>query len=140
MYLNTLKINPIAIDARFEIANCFVKLGDYTKARLSLAVLKDFLFTNQYIAKFYRTLGYIYSEDEYDDSRLAYCCYKHSSTYDREGIYKTDVDRELIYLTAKEGDGTFRSDAKYWASYDPVEVLGWHKIPILKANDYMVRD
>lgn len=139
LYFKALKINPIAIDARFEIANCYVKLGEFTNALLSLAVLKDFLFTEQYIAKFYRTLGYIYSENESKDYHLSYCCYKHSNKYDRVGLYKAEVDREMIYLTSKEGEGRFRSDAKYWASYEPEEVLGWYNIPVLKANDRVVK-
>ena len=92
-----------------------------------------------YIAKFYRTLGYIYSENEPKDYHLSYCCYKHSNKYDRVGLYKAEVDREMIYLTSKEGEGRFRSDAKYWASYEPEEVLGWYNIPVLKANDRVVK-
>ncbi len=137
MYFNTLRINPIAIDARFEIANCYIKLGDFTKAKITLAILKDFLFTDQNIAKFYRTLGYILSEEE-NDYLAAYCCYKHSSTYDRAGLYKSEVDHELIYLSSVED--YYRSRAKYWASHDPVQELGWCNIPILKANEEIIKD
>lgn len=58
-YEKCLSMNPISLYVRFEIAECYIQLGDYASALKYLEKNIEFLIEDKYIAQFYRRIGFI---------------------------------------------------------------------------------
>lgn len=127
LYKKCIIDNPIGIEARFELVNCFVNLEQYTYALIELAVLKELISSNYFAAKFYRTLGYIYCEIE--KYPLAYSCYLYSQKY---GGASKEVSDELIYIYQKAEENNIDiSDC----GVDFKKVLLDNNVPIFSVRD-----
>ena len=127
LYKKCIIDNPIAIEARFELVNCYVRLEQYTYALIELAVLKELIGSNYFAAKFYRTLGYIYCEME--KYPLAYSCYMHSQKYDGTS---EEVTNELIYIYRKaEADNIGKSVC----GLDFKRILMDNNVPVITVRD-----
>lgn len=91
----SLEFNPIGLSARFEIAESYIALRDYSKAKETLLAMKDILTTNSLIARFYRRLGYIFSENEQYD--IAYSCFVQSKKYENT----PQAEQEIAFICSK---------------------------------------
>lgn len=127
LYRECIQDNPIAIEARFELVNCFINLEQFTYALIELAILKDLITTDYFASKFYRTLGYLYCETE--KYSLAYSCYMYSQTF---GGATKDVADELIYIYRKAEEEIDQLLA--WES-DYKKVLMDNNVPIISLKD-----
>ncbi len=58
--------------ARFEIVENYLRLGKITEAKDYLLSFKDWLYSDDLRARFYRRLGYIYAETK--SYEIAYAC------------------------------------------------------------------
>lgn len=97
-YLKALEYNPVGISARFEICEAYLATQMYDNALSALNSLKIYLAENDKIAKYYRRLGYIYTEKE--EYELAYACYKHSLLYEKNEI----ANNEMEYISSVSGE------------------------------------
>lgn len=116
-YKKALEVNPVGINARFEICECYLKLGNLIGARTTLLEMQDFLVENKHIAKFYRRLGFIAIEQQ--DYRLAAACFVHSLKHEKSNL----VIDELLYIHSATGG--------IEPIGDPEKVMRSAKIPIL---------
>ena len=114
---DSLRLNPVGIMARFEICEAYIRLKKYQDAKKTLIEMREFLFNNEDIARFYRRLGYI--ETETGNYELANACYRHSLKYAEH----ESVERELRYLKAVHGFDTSKEV--------PALVLKNNGIPII---------
>lgn len=137
LYLKCLECNPIAIDARFEIVNCFIKKQQYEQAKEALAAMQGILVSRESIAKFYRTLGYILCEEcEY---QAAYFCYIYSSV--AVDVFRIhDVTEELIYIITEAKKARDPIQTSYDGVADIETILVNWGIPILDMIDWLVED
>lgn len=136
-YNKCLEINPIAIQTRFELANCYIKQGKFGKAKISLAVLKDLLFFADDIGKFYRMLGFIYCEEGL--YRLAYACYKYSRKMGGWYDIKDELNNEYIYIRYKAKRAGERDYERY-SVMDCEEELRYGGVPIIRENRKAVEE
>lgn len=114
-----LALNPIGISARFEIAECYIQLRDYTSAITALMLMRNYLTQSIDKALFYRRLGYIYSELE--NYILAAACYVYSEKFCRH----PSVAPELEFIESM-------SDINLNAvKQNPLLVLRNFNIPVL---------
>ena len=97
VYQDALKVNPIGISARFEICECYLRLGMIPGAKQTLLDMQEYLIENKNAARFYRRLGFIATEQ--GDYRLAVACLLLSQKYE-----ETDyVKNELRYIASVTG-------------------------------------
>lgn len=96
-YKKALEVNPVGIDARFEICECYIKLGNLIGARTTLLELSEYLVENKNIARFYRRLGYISIEQQ--EYQLAAALFIYSMKYEKSNF----VADELIYIHSVTG-------------------------------------
>lgn len=101
-FRKALAINPVGYKARFEIVNCLIQLDQPEEAKKELYEITSFLpnikNTNKsLIAKFYRRLGFIYTE--LGSFQAAYACYKYSLNFE-ELDYTYD---EMYYISSNYG-------------------------------------
>lgn len=96
-YRKALEVNPVGINARFEICECYLKLGNLIGARTTLLEMQDFLLENKHIAKFYRRMGFIAVEQQ--DYRLGAACFIHSLKHEKSNL----VADELMYIQSITG-------------------------------------
>ncbi len=117
---DALKVNPVGIDARFEMCECYLRLGLIPGARQILLDMQDYLVEPHYIARFYRRLGFIASEQR--KLRLAAACLQFSLEYEEKKAY---VRNELRYLAWLAGKPVRVSD--------PEKVIRIAGLPVLEA-------
>ncbi len=96
-YQDALKVNPVGIGARFEICECYLRLGLLPGARQTLLDMQEYLVTATDVARFYRRMGFI--ETEQCNYRLAVACFLFSLRYEESEVVKN----ELTYITAVTG-------------------------------------
>ena len=97
VYQDALKVNPVGIGARFEICECYLRLGMLLGARQTLLDMQEYLIEDKHVARFYRRLGFIATEQ--GDYRLAIACLLLSQKYE-----ETDyVKNELMYIASVTG-------------------------------------
>ena len=94
-YQNCFKLNPVALSARFEICEAYLKLRDLANAKNTLNELKKYLIRKEDIARFYRRIGFI--ETEQRNYRVAEACLLYSIKY--EDI--KSAQSELLYIRAQ---------------------------------------
>ena len=90
-----LDFNPIGLRARFEIAESYIALKDYDKAREVLFAMKEILTTDDLISRFYRRLGFMFVEEE--KYEVAYACFVQSEKYENS----VQADKEIEYILTK---------------------------------------
>ena len=117
---SALDFNPIGLAARFEIAENHIVLKNYKKAREVLLEMKDMLTTNNYIARFYRRLGFICVEEE--DYETAYACFVESGKYEKT----QQAEQEIKYISSK---------ATINKSIDVKKILEQNNIPLFLSKD-----
>lgn len=117
---DALKLNPVGLDARFELCECYLALGLVPGARQILLDMQDYLVEPFYIARFYRRMGFIAAERR--DFRLAAACLLYSLKFEREEAY---VRNELAYV--------FQCAGRTFKVYDPRLVIRKAGLPLLKA-------
>lgn len=122
-YKKALEVNPVGINARFEICECYLKLGNLIGARTTLLEMQDFLVQNTHIAKFYRRMGFIAIEQQ--DYRLGAACFIHSLKHEKSNL----VADELMYIHSITGGID--------PIIDPEKVIRLAKIPILIGYEIM---
>ena len=119
-YNRCLELNPIGINARFEICESYINIGNLSAARDTLLEMKDFLIEEKSIARFYRRMGYI--EIEKENYKVAAACYQYSRKFEANTL----VAQELMYIVSKAGKGV--------ASKNPEKVLSKAKLPLLTTK------
>lgn len=119
-YKRCLELNPIGINARFEICESYINIGNLSAARDTLLEMKDFLIEEKSIARFYRRMGYI--EIEKENYKVAAACYQYSRKFEANPL----VAQELMYIMSKAGKGV--------ASKKPEKVLSKAKLPLLTTK------
>lgn len=85
-------INPVAVNARFEISNCYVQMKDFANAKSTLSDLAKYLVDNSSKAKYYRSYGFI--ECELGNYKEAYVCYEISKQFENNGL--ADLEQKYI--------------------------------------------
>lgn len=95
-----LKLNPIGINARFEILECYIHLGDIPSARSVLLALFPYLTEPEHIARFYRRIGYLAAEAKSYLPGAA--CYQWSRKFEEH----PSVEQELQYIRDLRGVDT----------------------------------
>lgn len=118
-YKNALKLNPIGLTARFEIAEANMQLRNYAQARNTLFEMRNFLLDNPNIARFYRRLGYI--EIEKKNYQAAAACYQYSRQFENH----PSIPQELEYIKHFGGAGALAGN--------PETVLKSNGIPIITS-------
>ena len=79
-----ISYNPVAIDARFELINCYFGLKQLDAALGSLHYLERYLGRKKDIAHYYRCFGYYYVEIK--DYKRGAAAYKLSMDYENSSI------------------------------------------------------
>lgn len=115
-----LKLNPIGISARFELCEAYIRLKKFSTAEKTLLNMKDMLTKPEHIAKFYRRLGFIQT-DNYKNYAAAVACYLYSTKFEQNPT----AIQELMYITQLGGKGALKKD--------PVKLLKKNNIPIIEA-------
>ena len=129
-----LKLNPVAIAARFEMANCLIGMRDYEEAKKCLVVLSQFLTDSEDKAKLYRLFGYIFTVEKHYPP--AYVCYRQSlevtSKYNmNEYTIKQMIDVEKKERIEQQQQKPIRGyDVQWWS--DVEGALKYYRIPVLK--------
>lgn len=97
-YLEAIAINPVAIKARFELSQTYVREGKLNAAKAMLDTLPDLIRADKSaIAAFYRFRGYIESEER--NFRCAAACYRYSLNFEDSKI----AYNELQYISKNGG-------------------------------------
>ena len=99
VFRDSLKLNPIGLSARFEICEVFIKLQKYADAKKTLLEMKPYLFEVENIARFYRRLGFIETEEGNYDCALA--AYAYSLNFKNHPSVKSEM--EYIRLVSRMG-------------------------------------
>ncbi|MBE6911740.1 MAG: tetratricopeptide repeat protein [Ruminococcaceae bacterium] len=105
-YEKCLSMNPISLYVRFEIAECYIQLGDYASALKYLEKNIEFLIEDKYIAQFYRRIGFINIEKE--NYICAVACYVYSNEFEKH----PSVMQELMYIAQQCGKMPEINDVK----------------------------
>ncbi len=89
--------NPVDTSIGFEYAEVFKKVGDIETFYEETMKVHPFIFLYRDLARFYRNLGYYYTEKE--DYKVAVCCYMYSAQFEKSEL----VPAELYYIIRKSG-------------------------------------
>lgn len=89
-YRDSLKLNPIGLSARFEICEVFIKLQKYADAKKNLLEMKPYLIEEENIARFYRRIGFIETEEGNYDCAIA--AYAYSLNFNNHPSVKNEMD------------------------------------------------
>ncbi len=116
-YKNSLKLNPVGINARFEICESYIRLGNLSEARNTLLEMKELIVENETIAKFYRRMGFIATEER--RFTVAAACYLYSLQYEKS----PGAVQELMYIVSEAGQNALPKD--------PVSVMQREGLPVL---------
>lgn len=120
-FKHCLELNPVGINARFELAESYVRLGNLAAAQRSLLDATPFLVDEKNIARFYRRLGYIAIERK--DFRTAVACYQYSLKFENH----PSVPQELAYIKSMGG--------KVSTAEDPARILKNAGLPLLEKQN-----
>ncbi len=123
-YQKALKVNPVGINARFEICECYLQIGNLLGARSTLLDMQEYLVEAKNIARFYRRMGYIAIEQK--DYRLAAACLIFSMNYEKSSL----VADELMYIHSITGGIEPVGDLEAF--------LRSERVPILKEFDALL--
>ena len=93
----SLQYNPVGLHARFEICENYLKMHDLDQARKTLKQVVPFLVEQSTIARYYRRMGYIYTE--LGQLKTAYACLYYSSKFEEVQLAITEM--EFIIAVAK---------------------------------------
>lgn len=96
---NCLALNPIGINARFKMCETYIQLHRLDDARNTLFGMRDLLIEKKAIARFYRRLAFIATENKRYTEACA--CLIFSKNYENH----PSVTNELIYITLTSGMG-----------------------------------
>lgn len=88
-YRDSLKLNPVGLSARFEMCEVFIKMMKYADAKKTLLEMKDYLIDGKNIARFYRRLGFITTEEGSYDCALA--AYAYSLNFEKHPLVKNEM-------------------------------------------------
>lgn len=97
-YKLALKVNPVGVAARFEICMAYCQLKDLKAAREALQGIEPYAYSDQIIAKYYRTLGYILVEEQ--DYKTAANAYQYSMFFEPD---QQSAKQELLFIVNKAG-------------------------------------
>lgn len=97
-YKLALKVNPVGVAARFEICMAYCQLKDLKAARETLQGIEPYVYSDQIIAKYYRTLGYILVEGQ--KYKTAANVYQYSLFFEPN---QQSAKQELLYIVNKAG-------------------------------------
>lgn len=116
---HALTFNPIGIRSRFELAECYIRLSEYTKAKKALLAAAPYLTKKCDIYKFYQRLGHIFFEcGQY---RAAAACFLYSTHFGNSPA----AARQLLYLVLESEDpSVIKIDAKQELSKNKIPILG----------------
>lgn len=117
--------NPVAIDARFELINCYYGLKRIDEAIGSLKYMEKYLARKKDVAHYYRAFGYFFVENR--DYKRGAAAYRLSLDYDNNAIalgelagiintYQVDLSNENIKGLVQSGGAALLSP---W--YDEIE-------------------
>lgn len=91
-----LKWNPVNVDIMFEMAAAYRKMGKIERFKVEIEKIYSYIYTSYYMSKYYRELGWYYSEKR--DFDIANALYTHSISY-----FKIDIAiNELKYIAQQE--------------------------------------
>lgn len=119
--LSALKINPIFVSARFELANAYIVLRRFDLSKSILLDMTDYIFEKKDCALFYRRLGYMYIENNNPD--LAYSCYRFSQRYESNPMAEQELNFIKEHFEIKISD------------FDISLLLKNNNIPLLNIGD-----
>ncbi len=89
--------NPASAAAAFEYGETFKMVGDADNFFKATMEIYPYLFTKKSIARFYRNLGYYYTEKE--DYYTSACCFMFSGGYENHPM----IASELAYIEQVTG-------------------------------------
>lgn len=116
---HALKFNPVGIKSRFELAECHIRLCEYTKAKTALLSAAPYLTQKSDIYKFYQRFGHICFEcGQY---KTAAACFLYSTHFGS----KKAAARQLLFLILESEDPTV-------IKIDTKQMLLKNKIPIIQ--------
>ena len=116
-----LKLNPIGISARFELCEAYLRLQKYSSAENTLLEMRELFTSPEHIAKFYRRLGFIQT-DNYKNYAAAAACYAYSLKFEKH----PSVMQELAYIVNLGGKKVLKKDS--------VAILKKNGIPVIEAE------
>lgn len=125
-----LILNPIGLDARFEIVTNYIVLDELQNAKKTLYNMKDLLVTNSNVARFYRAYGAAFTKEE--KYNVAYACYFYSKQFELSEI----ATNEILYLSIN-----FKIDKflmKCYTSFDyngVIDILENNSVPIIHKKE-----
>lgn len=111
--------NPIGVEARFEMCEAYIQLRDFKMARSILFDMANYLYDPVKIARLYRRIGFIATEEE------NYLCAAASFMYSKRFEDHVSVNEELLYIQSKGGFEIRLSEK------DIITLLQANNIPIL---------
>lgn len=116
---HALTFNPVGIASRFELAECYIRLFEYTKAKAALLAAAPYLTKKRDIYNFYQRLGCIFFEcGQY---RAAAACFLYSTHFGNSPA----AARQLLYLVLESEDpSVIKIDAKQELSKNKIPILG----------------
>lgn len=93
-----MKDNPVGVAARFEICSAYCQLHNLPAARDALKGIEPFVYSEQIIAKYYRSLGFILVEEQ--DYKTAANAYQYSLFFEPN---QQSAKQELLFIVNKVG-------------------------------------
>lgn len=96
-FLKAVELNPIGVAARFEVCEAYLAMQNIDVALNALQSITRFVAEKGTAARYFRRLGYIYTEKE--EYKLAYACYKYSLNFEDN----ITVPDEIKYIQAVSG-------------------------------------
>ena len=116
---HALTFNPVGIASRFELAECYIRLFEYTKAKAALLAAAPYLTKKRDIYNFYQRLGCIaYESGQY---RVAAVCLLYSTHF---GSTQSTARQLLCLIMESEDPSALKIDVR--------KTLKDNNIPILK--------
>ena len=128
-----LILNPIGIAARFEKAESYILKKDFDSAKKELNNLTKYIGNKKDVARYYRRLGYISTEEKQYD--LALACFMYSKIFEQSKVadneikylstihYNPDMEADPYELFKKNDIKVFRQDMKEWTIKEVTDTI-----------------
>lgn len=113
-----LKWNPVDMQLMFEIATVHRLEGNIEKFKAQIEKAYHYIYNSSYMAKYYRELGWYYSEKRIFD--IANALYTHSISYEKNDL----AINELMYIAKQEN-----RELRLSTSQEISEMLAEYNIP-----------
>lgn len=120
-YTKCFEINPIAIQARFEICESYIQLREFNKAKEELFNLSKLITRSKDAAHFYRRYGFIAVEE--GKYSLAVACFRYSLSFEQNDI-AVQEERYIEHITKRK-----------FVFLNITKEFKIHKVPMIDKKD-----